>query len=420
MPPYKPSLENRPLSDIRVIEFGGLAPGPFAGLILADWGASVVRLDKTNENVPAVTPDFLTRGKRSIAVNLKNKDGVQLARWLIANADVVIDPFRPGILEKLGLGPDVFLGKDGLNKRLIFSRLAGFPKHGMHPVYCTDLSTNSYYIGVIPGPQGNMAGHDLNYLAQSGVLSMLPPVDPSGKPSFPTNIAADFAGGGMVCAMGILLALIERQKSDLGQVVDVNMVDGTKYVASFPIISRLYQGVYAKPPGQNLLDGGAPFYDIYQCKDGRWMTVACLEPKFFQVFLSVLEKTLPLGWKCTLHPWKPTPEIQYDERCWVDMRRFFKEAFGTLPRDTWVSAFQDSCATPVLDLDETMTSPYPDPAPRLSRTPALKNGAPQLESGSHTKEVLKEIGLSEDEIAGLLKEKVIGVASHRSITPSKL
>ncbi|KAF8962787.1 CoA-transferase family III domain-containing protein [Flammula alnicola] len=217
------------LAGLKVIEFAGLAPGPFAGLILADNGASVTRIDRPS----ATSSDVLCRGKRSIVIDSKLPSGRKLLEEMISSADVLIDPFRPGVLERLGLGPELFLGdgsdgrRKGLNEKLIYARIVGFPRIG---------------------PYKDMAGHDINYLALSGVLAMLPGAD---KPTFPLNIAADFAGGGVMCAVGILLALMERGRTGRGQVVNTDMVSGTRYISSFPLIqSYLGSGMLGGPRGR--------------------------------------------------------------------------------------------------------------------------------------------------------------------------
>ncbi|KAF8738099.1 hypothetical protein AX14_011862 [Amanita brunnescens Koide BX004] len=315
------------LAGIKVIEFAGLAPGSFAGLILADNGADVIRVDKpvTSSN------DILSRRKRSITINLKTEDGLKLVKKLVSTADIVIDPFRPGVLERLGLGPDVFLGnkeKKGLNEHLIYARIAGFPR---------------------TGPYKNMAGHDINYIALSGILSMLPGTDE--KPAFPTNLLADFAGGGLMCVLGILFALIERGKSGRGQVVDVDMVSGTRYLSSFPLLLR--HSLYSKPRGQNTLDGGAPFYSIYTCKDNGFMSLGCLEPQFFQAFINGFLKALPYGFALS-DGWQPTIRSQHDRDEWSRLREFIELGFRTNSRQYWTEVFHDTdaCAVPVLSPEE--------------------------------------------------------------------
>ncbi|KAI5988787.1 CoA-transferase family III [Pisolithus albus] len=395
------------LRGLSVIEFAGLAPGPFAGLLLAHHGASVIRIDRPS----SPNTDVLCAGKRSIVLDLKTPAGIAVARRLIAHADVLIDPFRPGVMEKMGLGPKFFHdseGSIGVNDRLIYARVAGFPPDGPHT---------------------SMAGHEINYLALSGVLSILPGT--REKPTFPLNLLADFAGGGLMCATGILLALVERCKSGRGQVVDVNMVSGTRYVSSFPLLhatstSHLLGG----PRGSNLLDGGAPFYDVYTCSDGKWMSVGCLEPQFFKTFIDIFKNVLRMnGSKLG---WIPTPEARTRKEDWPKLRTFLENGFKTKPRDYWASLFHgsDACVVPVLTPEEAALldpsrSVRPSPHPHLSRTPPLPRTVARssmvLEPGLHTWEVLGEFGLSRREILQLASDGAFGEESkHETVSTCKL
>ncbi|KAK4148123.1 CoA-transferase family III domain-containing protein [Dichotomopilus funicola] len=266
-----------PLTGLKVLEFAGLAPGPFAGLILADAGASVLRIDRplSSSSSPPPTADLLTRHKSSLAINLKDPAGAALLRTLARHADVLIDPYRPGVLESLGLGPDVLCAA---NPRLVYARLTGFRRDGRF---------------------AKMAGHDINYLAVSGVLGLLgrrdhnnnttssSPTSPSSSPSSskatptpPANLLADFAAGGLTLTLGILLALLVRTHTGHGQVLETNMVDGASYLASFARLAR-HTPLWDQPRGSNLLDSGCPWYDCYETKDGKWMAVGALEPQFF-------------------------------------------------------------------------------------------------------------------------------------------
>ncbi|KAI6125626.1 CoA-transferase family III [Pisolithus croceorrhizus] len=348
------------LRGLSVIEFAGLAPGPFAGLLLAHHGASVIRIDRPS----SPNTDVLCAGKRSIVLDLKSPAGIAVARRLIACADVLIDPFRPGVMEKMGLGPKFFHDSEGgvgVNDRLIYARIAGFPSDG---------------------PHASMAGHEINYLALSGVLSILPGT--RDKPTFPLNLLADFAGGGLMCATGILLALVERCKSDRGQVVDVNMVSGTRYVSSFPLLHATSTSpLLGGPRGSNLLDGGAPFYDVYTCSDGKWMSVGCLEPQFFITFIDTRTR----------------------KEDWPKLRTFLENGFKTKPRDYWASLFHglDACVVPVLTPEEAAlldssrsVRPPPLPISQQNTTICLRTVARSgmvLEPGLHTQEVLGEFGL---------------------------
>ncbi|ESK89024.1 alpha-methylacyl- racemase [Moniliophthora roreri MCA 2997] len=385
------------LKGIKVIEFAGLAPGPFAGLILADNGASVIRVDRPG----ATSVDTLCRGKRSIVINPKVPSGNETLLKLISSADVLIDPYRPGVLERLGLGPEVFLGADGkkgLNTRLIYARMAGFPR---------------------TGKQKDMAGHDINYLASSGILSMLPGMP--DRPSFPLNLLADFAGGGLTCASGILLALLARAQTGRGQVVNTDMVSGVRYLSSFPLILKQHPiaQTFSGPRGSNLLDGGAPFYSIYPCKDGAWMSVGCLEPQFFRVFIEGFVKALPLEFRKSFG-WTPTPETQVLRGDWPRLREYLEKGFRTRNRDEWAQIFHgtDACAVPVLTPQEAVEresfNPIPKPHPHVvglgeNNASGVSNPGDfsTLMPGQHTDEILGEIGLSEADRKKLLHDKAI-------------
>lgn len=338
----------RALDNIRVLELAGLAPGPFTGLLLADNGANVLRVDRVQPG-HSPSPDVLIRGKSSICVDLKDSPGRDFLLRLIPHADVLIDPFRPGVLERLGLGPDVLLK---INPRLILARLTGFRRDGKY---------------------ATMAGHDLNYLAVSGVLSTLgpavrtPPLGHPLPPSPPGNILADFAGGGLVCFVGIVLALFARIRTGKGQVVEANMVDGVSYLATAPRISSKIPGQWDQPRGQNLLDGGCPYYRVYECKDiGTYMAVAALEPKFFVA----LSRGIGLGEK----DWGGKRD---DRSLWPAMHLLLEKAFREKTRKEWETIFDgiDACCTPVLTHSELEANHYDQrPAVALGDTPSVVPG----------------------------------------------
>ncbi|EON96692.1 putative alpha-methylacyl- racemase protein [Phaeoacremonium minimum UCRPA7] len=335
-----------PLTGLKVLEFAGLAPGPFAGLLLADAGASVLRIDRaipgkthTPGSAPEPTEDMLARHKSSIAVDLKNPRGVALVRELARHADVVIDPFRPGVLEKLGLGPEVLCAA---NPRLIFGRMTGFRRDGRYR---------------------NMAGHDINYLAVAGVLGLL---GRSGeKPTPPWNILGDFAGGGAVLFQGVLMAVVAREKTGRGQVVEANMVDGSAYLATFPRFA-LKTPLGDQPRGQNLLDTGCPYYDTYETKDGKYMAVGAIEPQFFKVLIEGLGLD-GQGWE----------ERRYNRSDWADLRSRIEKSFKSKTRAEWEKTFDgtDACCTPVLDFREMEGSAEKEgdqrPSVVLRETPCL-------------------------------------------------
>ncbi|KAI1797368.1 CoA-transferase family III [Ganoderma leucocontextum] len=404
------SKSNIPLAGIKVVEFAGLAPGPMAGMILADFGAEVVRIDRP-DLIGTVTPDILARGKRSIAIDPKTPSGYAVVRKLVEQADVLIDPFRPGVMERLRLGPEVFLGDStsrtkGANEKLVYARLVGFPR---------------------TGPHKDMAGHDLNYLAVSGVLSMFPG---EGKPEFPLNLLADFGGGGLMCAMGILLALIERSRSGLGQVVNSDMVTGVRYLASFPLLlSELRLPPFGETRATGLLDGGCPYYNIYTCADDQWVSVACLEPQFFRLFLDHFLEALPQDF--TIDGWKPSQDDQHDRDLWPHMKEFMETGFKLKPRDYWTNVFHgiDACVLPVLSRHEaaavaSTSAIVPQPHPDLSRTPSILpvssrssdwSQSAMLSRGEHTEQILSELGLSTQERARLREDGALGKGARAKL-----
>ncbi|CAL1698755.1 unnamed protein product [Somion occarium] len=390
-----------PLHGIKVVEFGGLAPGPFAGLVLADWGADVIRIDRPISHPnDKVTEDVLARHKRSIAVDTKIPSGRAVVKRLVERADVLIDPFRPGVLERLGLGPEVFLGEKGTNKKLIYARLIGFPRTGQY---------------------SNLAGHDLNYLALSGVLSLLPG-SPS-RPTFPLNILADFAGGGLMCALGIMIALFERSNNGgLGQVVDNDMVSGTRYLSTFPLLGSFAHSLIPSPlfadrdattstRMQNTLDDGAPFYAVYTCADGKWMSVACIEPKFYKIFLEKFLDALPSEF-VQQKGWCPKVEEQFVRTKWPAMKQFFEEGFKSFDRHYWAEVFNVLSPREAYLLASTDAAPKAHP--NLSRTtpvPLSTNSSHTylLRPGEHTDEILEEIGIGKEEKKNLAKDGALGI-----------
>uniref|UniRef100_A0A8C6S6S6 Alpha-methylacyl-CoA racemase n=1 Tax=Neogobius melanostomus TaxID=47308 RepID=A0A8C6S6S6_9GOBI len=374
------------LAGIRVIELAGLAPAPFCGMILSDFGASVIRVDRTKA---AMAVDTQGRGKRSMAINLKTAAGVSLLKKLCLQSDVVLEPYRKGVMEKLGLGPQELLRE---NPRLIYARLTGYGQNG---------------------PLSLAAGHDINYLAMSGLLSRLG--RSAEKPYAPLNLIADFAGGGLTCALGIVLALLERTKSGKGQIVDASMVR----TDNFSIFFSSHWHV-AQSSGQNLLDSGAPFYDTYQTSDGKYMAVGAIEPQFYKELLKGLE----------LDNAELPNQMSFDD--WPEVRRIFTERFASKTQAEWTRIFDgtDACVTPVLSFEEVGSHPHnqqrgsfikdlsgeesPSPAPVLDRTPAEPCLKPDPMIGEHTVEVLEEYGITAVQIEQLLAAGI--VASHATKT----
>ncbi|ENN78438.1 alpha-methylacyl-CoA racemase [Dendroctonus ponderosae] len=364
------------LNGIKVVEFAGLAPAPFCGMVLADFGASVIRIDKTG---PPAQFDFLDNGKKSVSLNLKSPEGVKVVRRLIQRSDVLIEPFRAGVMEKLGLGPKVLMAD---NPRLVYARLTGFGQKGALAKH---------------------AGHDINFLALSGLLSLFGRKGQS--PTFPVNLAADFGGGGLICALGIALALLERHKSGKGQIVDCSMTHGVAYLGSFLYRSQGSTLLWGNERGANLLDSGASCYDVYKTKDQKYMAVAAVEPQFYSQLLRQLNITE-----------EEAPQMDY-----ATSRALFERAFLQKTQKQWCEVFDqvDACVTPVLDLDEAplhphnreqgaFSGPAPNPAPQLSRTPAQSHAhlrSPKI--GEHTVEVLSDLGYTGDQIQQLQSQGAV-------------
>ncbi|XP_036984880.1 alpha-methylacyl-CoA racemase [Artibeus jamaicensis] len=378
------------LRGVYVVELAGLAPGPFCGMVLADFGAQVVRVDR-----PGAPSDVahLSRGKRSLAVDLKQPRGVAVVRRLCARADVVLEPFRHGVMEKLQLGPEI-LRKE--NPKLIYARLTGFGQSGR-------LS--------------KVAGHDINFLALSGVLSKL---GRSGEnPYAPLNLLADFGGGGLMCALGIVMALFERTRSGKGQVIDASMVEGAAYLSSF-LWKTSKTGLWQQPRGENILDGGAPFYGTYRTADGGFMAVGAIEPQFYELLIK------GLGLKSDELP------NQMSMTDWPEMKRKFADIFAKKTKAEWCQIFDgtDACVTPVLTCEEAPHLDHnqergsfiadveqgvsPRPAPVLSHTPATPSLGRGPLVGEHTEEILTEFGFSQEEMDQLYSDKIIQSSKPRA------
>jgi alpha-methylacyl-CoA racemase len=371
-----------------VIEMAGLAPSPYCGMLLSDFGADVVIVDRLSRHGPEFTNIMpnnpFDRGKRSVRVNLKNEQGLEILQKMIRSSDILVEPYRPGVMEALKLGPAEAME---INPRLIYARLTGWGQEGSY---------------------AGMAGHDINYIAMSGALSLFR--RKGEKPLPPCNILGDFAGGGMLCAMGILLALVERNQSGKGQVVDSAMVDGAANL-SVLFYGLLSNSLMSLDIGSNMLDGGAPYYQTYETADGKFVAVGAIEGKFYAELL----KGLGLDSSSLPH--------QHDMKKWPEMTQRFAQVFKTKTRDEWAAIFEgkDACVAPILELDEAGRHPHnqergllvdidgvtqPAPAPRLSRTPgrAEKGGG---ERGSYTRQVLSELGYSQEGIEALHTKEVV-------------
>jgi alpha-methylacyl-CoA racemase len=362
-----------PLQGLRVIEMAGLGPGPFCGMLLADLGAEVVRIDRPAPHAPATEArfDVTGRGKRSLVLDLRADGAVETLLQLVAKADVLIEGFRPGVMERLGLGPDVCLAR---NPRLVFGRMTGWGQHG---------------------PLAKAAGHDLNYLALTGVLHATGRADTPPAP--PLNIGADYGGGAMFLALGILAALQERQHSGRGQVVDAAMTDGAALLAAI-FHGLKAAGQWSNQREANLLDGGAHFYDCYACADGKFVSVGAIEPQFYALLLQ----------RCGVDD--PAFDAQMDAARWPELKAKFAALFRTRTRAAWCELVEgsDACFAPVLDWDEAAQHPHnvarqtfididgvtqPAPAPRFDRTPAARPQAPRP-VGADGETILRDWGVT--------------------------
>jgi alpha-methylacyl-CoA racemase len=344
---------NGPLAGLRVVEFSGIGPGPLAGQLLADLGADVVTIDRASGAAPDRS-DVNRRNKRSVALDLRRPEGVEAALRLINHADVLIEGFRPGVMERLGLGPEDCRVR---HPRLVYGRMTGWGQ---------------------TGPLAQTAGHDLNYLALTGALGAIGPAE--GPPLPPLNLVADFGGGAMFLVFGVLAALFERSRSGLGQVIDAAMVDGVPAMMGL-LYGLLARGQWSERRGANLLDGGAPFYACYATLDGRHMALGAIEPPFFADFL--VRAGLPAEWSAA----------QADPARWPALREAIAEAFARHTQAHWCRVFDgsDACVAPVLAFSEAATHAHlaarhtlsqedgvwqAAPAPRLDRTPARRPRPP--------------------------------------------
>ncbi|KXF50752.1 carnitine dehydratase [Rhodococcus sp. SC4] len=363
-----------PLAGIRIVELGGIGPGPFCGMLLADQGADVIRIDRRDEDGTPSGHPVLHRNRRSVTLDLKDPADVEAALALIGSADALIEGFRPGVTERLGLGPQECLAR---NPKLVYGRMTGWGQDG---------------------PLAQEPGHDINYIALTGALGAMGPGD--GVPPVPLNLVGDMGGGGMLLALGITTALLHAQRSGRGQVVDAAMTDGTAVQLAL-VHGLLATGRWTDQRGSNIFDGGAPFYRTYRCADDKFISVGCVEPQFYAATLRVLGLT-----------GDPLFAEQHDRHAWPAMSERLTDLFITRTRDEWAAAFdgQGACMAPVLSLSEAAAHPHnlsrntfgvangfiePSPAPRYSGTPAAApRPAPVI--GAHTREVLAELGIFAD------------------------
>jgi alpha-methylacyl-CoA racemase len=377
-----------PLEGVKILEVAGIGPGPFAGMMLSDMGAEVVRIDRADrvrggdpENPPK---DILARGRRSVAVDLKNPQGVELVLAMVEKADVLIEGFRPGVMERLGLGPEICLAR---NPGIVFGRMTGWGQEG---------------------PLAHAAGHDINYIALTGALHAIGRRDQAPVP--PLNLVGDFGGGGMLLAYGVVCALLEKARSGQGQVVDAAMVDGASALMGM-IYAMKSMGVWQDERGTNMLDTGSHFYDVYETRDAKYVSIGSIEPQFYALLLQQLglegEELPP----------------QMDREQWAALKVRVAEIFKTRTRDEWSAIMEgtDVCYAPVLDLDEAPEHTHlkqrktfveaagviqPAPAPRFSRTAPELVRPPSFE-GQHTDEVLADFGFDAERVAALRDAKAV-------------
>jgi len=375
-----------PLQGVRIIELAGIGPGPFAAMMLADMGAEVIRVERA-QAVPAAPPerpawDVLQRGRRNLALDLKNPDAVEVVLTLVENADALLEGFRPGVMERLGLGPAVCLAR---NPRLVFGRMTGWGQEG---------------------PYASAPGHDINYISLAGALAHF---GRQGEPPTPPlNMVGDFGGGGMLLAYGVVCALLEAQRSGQGQVVDAAMVDGSAVLMTMFWAMRSIGLFDETRRGENLLDTGAHFYDVYRCKDEGYVSIGSIEPQFYAELL-----------RLTGLDGAPEFAPQMDRASWPALKARLKQVFLTRTRDEWCELMEgtDVCFAPVLTMSEAAEHPHnverqtfvevagvaqPAPAPRFSRT-VPEIGSPPAHPGQHTREVLLDWGLEEARVDHLLE-----------------
>jgi alpha-methylacyl-CoA racemase len=361
-----------PLDGIRIIEIEGIGPCPFAGMLLADLGAEVICISRPEPSFLQASFDVMSRGKKSVVLDLKKPRGKEALLRIVETADALIEGFRPGVMERLGVGPEACLEA---NPRLVFGRMTGWGQEG---------------------PLAQRAGHDINYIALAGALHAIG--RKGERPTIPLNLVGDFGGGGLLLAFGVVAALLEAQRSGKGQVVDAAMVDGVAALMA-SVYAGMQQGFWSDRRGENLLDSGAAFYDVYETRDGKYVSIGALEPQFYKDLLERLD----------LEGKAPPPGAHLNPALWNELRPTLEPIFRQKTRDEWCKVFEgsDACFAPVLSAAEAFVHEHhvardsfveidgikhPMPAPRFSRSkPAIP--APARERGADTEEILGECGI---------------------------
>jgi alpha-methylacyl-CoA racemase len=375
-----------PLAGVRIIEIAGIGPGPFAAMMLADMGAEVIRVERAQavQDEPRLGPhwDVLARGRRNVAIDLKQPDGVATLLRLVERADALIEGFRPGVMERLGVGPEECLAR---NPTLVYGRMTGWGQDG---------------------PLATAAGHDINYISLAGALAHFGRFDEPPTP--PLNMVGDFGGGGMFLAYGVVCALLEASRSGEGQIVDAAMVDGAAVLMTMFWAMRSLGVFNEAHRGTNLLDSGAHFYDVYRCKDGEYVSVGSIEPQFYAELMRITDLTDDLRF-----------QQQMDKSMWPLLKGRLEQIFATKTRDEWCALMEgtDVCFAPVLTMTEAAAHPHnvaratfveregvvqPAPAPRFSRTNPEIAGPP-AHAGQHSREVLADWGFADTDIDKLVE-----------------
>ena len=375
-----------PLKNIKVIEMAGIGPAPFCGMILADMGAEVISVERITAAGKGSSADIASRGKKSIAVDIRKSEGQDIIKKLIKSADVLIEGFRPGVMEKNNLGPDELLN---INPKLIFGRMTGWGQNG---------------------PLANAAGHDINYIALSGVLGAIGKKDAPPPP--PLNLIGDFGGGGMLLALGVCAALNTVYKEGKGQVIDAAMTEGSALLMSM-MYGMLNSGIWTDARDSNLLDGAAHFYGCYECKDGKFVSIGSIEPQFY----SLLKEKMNIE--------EDIFNNQMDKNSWPALRENLESRFKEKTRDEWCRIMEgtDICFAPVLSMNEAINHEHnvernsffnmdnviqPSPAPKFSYSKS-EVSHPPVKVGTHTKEIIESIGL-DDKFTDLVSQQIISEA----------